>query len=359
MNIREQVERFWKIFRSEQNNLEKALDANNEDEVNEIVKIIATYFEELANCTLEVEKEDDFYCITFNSDGDKNAQYICALMKLMAPDEVIEKWIVNAFMPPLSNRALNTILKLENAEYDHHAFDVYYTIDEVNRLFNIEVYCEAFNYLDPNKALDLTRYLIKLFVGETLFDANIGNINAINTLSDLEHSCKLADLYEVMLTTIEENDWPVYDDPTKIYMVYKLADELKDNTVRNDMLMVFTSNPHMIAETLNGDAYIADQFNDFGGEFGYLYYPHHNDPKRKQEFQKKLASLIDDVLYEKMHIARTIGGAYGTTYCYVDLAIFDKENFNKLLPVLQQKFDQELEYARFEQTRDLNDEKIA
>ena len=65
MSIKKQVVRFWKIFETERKNLEKALIENNVEEIAEIKKILAVYFEELCNCELELEYDDGIFEITF------------------------------------------------------------------------------------------------------------------------------------------------------------------------------------------------------------------------------------------------------------------------------------------------------
>ncbi len=347
MTIREQVKRFWQIFMGEQDNLEHALSHDHRDEISEIVKILSTYFEELCNCNLEVSIDDAFYEITFNSDGDKNAQYVCALMKKMAPESVRAKWIINAFIPPLSQKALNTILKVKDQEYTCDDFTIFYEVDKINRLINADVYCDAFTQLEPNKALEISMYLIKMFIGETEFEARMNTINAVDTLSDFEDQCPLTKFYEAIETIVETNKWVQYQDPTQIYMVYQLSESEPSQEVRKDMHMVMCGNPHMIAETLNDEYYIAESFYDWGGEFGYLYYEHEKTPAASINRQK-LEKALNEILYDHSNIARSIGGAIGSKYAYIDLAIFDKPLFNKALEKIIAKTGIAFKYVTFE-----------
>ena len=76
MSIKKQIKRFWKIFVSEQKNLEKALLEKNTEEVEEIKKILSTYFEEFSNCSLEIEEEDGIFDLTFLPEQEKNIQIV-------------------------------------------------------------------------------------------------------------------------------------------------------------------------------------------------------------------------------------------------------------------------------------------
>lgn len=330
----------------EQKNLERALDSKDENEIQEIVKIIATYFEELCNCTLEVDVEDGFYEITFNTDQDKNSQYITGLMKKMAPKQVTDKWIVNAYLPPLSNKALNTILRIGEQEYDCDDFMVYYELDEVNQLINIELYCSGFKDMSPNKAVETSMYMIRAFIGETEYEARVGTIDAVCDLSKYQESCLLKGLYEVILDVIESKKWTTYSDPTQIYNVFKLDEAKITDEVRHDMKLIMTTHSNLIIESLNDEAFIANQFFDMGGEFGYLYFEHHGG-EQVGAIRQNLQQVINEIFYNN-GIARSIGGAIGTNYAYIDLCVFDKEAFNELLPKLNDKIEFKLNYNRFE-----------
>lgn len=346
MSIKKQVIRFWKVFESERVNLEKALKENNEDEVKEIKKILSTYFEELCNCELEIEYEDDIYEITFLSEQEKSVQYICALLKAMAPKHLRDHWIIHSSLPPLSQKAMHTILRIENQAYSSDDFVVYYTIDTQNHCLNVSVYCPAFVSMDPNKALEMAVYMLQLNIGEVALEAYINNIEVVDQKQEGNQSI-LSHFYEMLLDIVMEQKWTQYEDATTIYRVYKLEEEIISDSVRKDMKMIFTTHPLLIAETLDKDSFCAHQFFDFGGEYGYLYYAHANSEVNDALVRQKLEKRLNELLYP-LGIARSIGGAIGTKYAYIDLAIFDKAEFLKVLPKINEKLSIDLAYVPFD-----------
>ncbi|MDF9824074.1 hypothetical protein M2475_000412 [Breznakia sp. PF5-3] len=346
MSIKKQVKRFWKVFLEEKNNLEKALAENNSGEINEIVKILNTYFEEFTNSSLEVGISDDFYELTFHSGQDKNVQLICAVLKSFAPKALSDKWIINAYLPPLSEKALHTVLRIKEQEYHPEDFIVYYTIDDVNKSFHVEIYCDAFSVLDPNKANEIAVYMLQLFIGECALEAYIGNIEVIDAQKGGNYAI-LPEFYEVMLEIIDEKEWPEYNDPTTIYRVYQLQDEKIVDEVRKDMKMIFTVHPILISEVLNNEFVTYHEFYDYGGEFGYLYYKNNHGSDADALYRQQLEKKLNELLFPH-GIAKSIGGAIGTNYSYIDLAIYDKEEFLKALDKINNHLSVELTYKAFE-----------
>ena len=349
MTIRKQVKRFWKVFMEEKKNLEKALLEYDQEEVKEISKILSTYFEELCNCELEICEEDGIFELTFLPEMEKNAQIICALLKSMAPKENMENWVIHACLPPLSQRALNTILKIENDAYSSDDFIVYYDIDRTSRCMNLEIYCDAFKRMRAEKARDVAYYMLELFVGETAMEGYINHVEVLDVKKDMEHDCQvlLSDLFEVLMDTVEEEKWISYKDPTSIYRVYQVNENKLSEDVRKDMKVIFTMHSHLINEVLNDEYYICNQFFDFGGEYGYVYYEHENSEVNDSIVRQTLEKKLNELLYP-LGIARSIGGAIGTKYAYIDLALFDKEAFIKALEKINAKLTIKLKYASFE-----------
>lgn len=347
MTIRKQVNRFWKVFLNEKKNLEKALLKQDHEEVKEIKKILDMYFEELCNCSLEIDEEDEIFEITFLPEQEKNAQLICTLLKDMAPMEVRANWVIHAALPPLSNKALNTLLRIKNQEYSADNFIVYYDIDTNNHCLNVEIYCDAFNEMEPNKAMEIAVYMLQLNIGEVALEAYINHIDILDARKS-GNSSLLSHFYEMLLDIIEEQHWSEYKDAVSIYRAYKLDEAKTKDEVRKDMKMILTVHPLLIGEVLNEEYFTYHQFFDFGGEFGYVYYEHANHEAADAYVRQQLEKKLNELLYP-LGVARSIGGAIGTKYAYIDLAIFDKEAFMKVLPKINNKLSVKLNYHSFEE----------
>lgn len=346
MSLKKLALRFWKTFLEEHKNLETAIINKDKKELEEIKKILSTYFEEMSNCQLEIEEEDGIFELTFLPEQEKNAQLVCALLKKTMPKKLQEKWVVHSELPPLSQKAMNTILRIQNQEYTADDFYVCYEIDTNNHCVNVEIFCDAFQSMDPSKALEIAVYMLQLYIGETALEAYINHVDVIDNKKEGNISL-LSYFYEMLMDIVVEQKWTMYEDATSIYRLFHLDDEDKINlNVREDMKLISSLHPLLISETLENQTLIANQFYDLGGEYGYVYYEHSNNEKADIVVRQTLEKKLNEIFYEH-HTARTIGGAIGLKYAYIDLAIFDKDEFLKILPLLNNKLSTPLIYKAF------------
>ena len=109
MNSKHRVHNFWSYFLTIQQPLETALREQDRHEYEHLLNDINEQLKTVCGCKLEVEmSETGFFEMTFATGGDKTAQLCSALLKKDAPQQLSENWIINAFRPPLSERALNS-----------------------------------------------------------------------------------------------------------------------------------------------------------------------------------------------------------------------------------------------------------
>ena len=341
------MQRFWRIFMEEKANLEHALLHHHEDEYHEIRDLLGFYFEEFTNCKLEIEADGDIFECTFLPEQEKSIQIITECLKAMAPEEVKTNWIIHSALPPMSIKAECTRFKGMDREYGLEDIQVYYVLDEANHAFNCSLYCEAFLNMDANKALELATYMLMLAIGEIALEGYINSIEVAQTPKKDQNGCILSDFYDVLTDVAVEGKWPDYQDVYSIYRVFKINEGKEESDeVRHDMKMVMSIHPELIAETLEGDSFIAQQFEKLGGEYGYLYYELVHNEVHDALYRQRLQSKLNEILYA-LHIAHSIGGAIGTKYAYIDLAIFDKPAFLKVLPKINEHLSIDLRYRSF------------
>ncbi len=346
MSLKKLALRFWRVFLEEKQNLEKAILNKDVKEVDEIKKILNTYFEEMSNCTLDIEEEDGIFELTFLPEQEKNAQIVCALLKSTAPSSLSDNWIVHSQLPPLSQKALHTVLRLQDQDYTADDFYVFYEVDLNNRCLNIEIFCDAFQMMEPSKATEIAVYMLQLFIGETALEAYINQVDVIDH-KKTGSSSTLSYFYEMMMDIVVEQKWTMYEDATSIYRAFNITDDdAIQNEVRKDMKLISTLHPLLISETLENQTLIANQFYDVGGEYGFVYYKHSKNDKHDHMIRQTLEKKLNEIL-NTHHTAMSIGGAMGTTYAYIDLAIFDKEEFLKVLPLINAKLSIPLHYQAF------------
>ena len=79
---------------------------------------------------------------------------------------------------------------------------------------------------------------------------------------------------------------------------------------------------------------------------GYLYYEKLYEDEKEALVRQQLEKEINDLLYP-MSIARTMGGAIGMYYSYIDLAVFDRDGFAIALEKINEKMKFKIYYHSF------------
>ena len=117
MNCKHRIQSFWKYFLLRKPELEDALRVQDEQRTADLIREINVELERVCGCKVEIElNEDGFFEMTFDTGPSKTVQYITELMKQCAPKELVEDWIINAWLPPYSAKARNALLKIKDSK---------------------------------------------------------------------------------------------------------------------------------------------------------------------------------------------------------------------------------------------------
>lgn len=347
MNNKHRVQNFWKYFMTIQTALETALKEQDHHEIKHLLSDIGERLKTVCGCRMEVEmSETGFFEMTFATGGDKTAQLCSALLKKDAPKQLHENWIINAFRPPLSERALNSYVQVNGKQVHGGDVYVYYTIEEESRTLALKLYCEAWKGVEETQKQSIAAYMLELFIGELELEARISNIELVDEQLDEENVCLLPNLYEDLCDIIVDRDWIEYHDPLSIYVAYKLDEKPVSETLRKDMLFIITTNPQLQEEILNKEYATCKDFCDKGGEYGYLYYERLYEDEKEALVRQQLEKQVNDLLYP-MSVARTMGGAIGIYYSYIDVAIYDIDAFRIALEKINEKMSFAIYYRPF------------
>ena len=129
-------------------------------------------------------------------------------------------------------------------------------------------------------------------------------------------------------------------------MAYKLDEKLPSETLRKDMKMIITTNPQLQEELLNQEYQSCKDMKERGAEYGYLFYEVLYEDEKEALLRQQLEKEINKLFYD-MSLARTIGGAIGIHYSYIDVAVFDIDGFKIALEKLNEKLSFKIYYRSF------------
>jgi len=347
MDTKHRVKNFWKYFMNIREEAECALANNRKSQIQDLLREINAQVESVCDGKAELETHDGFYELTFHGGANKTKQYICALLKKEAPKELIDDWIINAFRQPLSQTALNAQVRIDDRQYQGSDFTVYYEIDKAAKCIHVEVYSEALVKLSADKQLQVVYAMLELYIGEIELEGRIGNVRVVKEQKqDAQNFCLLPNFYEDICDIVMDEGWMEYHEPCAIYSAYKLDREITSETLRKDMKLIITTNSQLQEEVLNHETDSCQEAMRFGSQYGYLYYEIEQEGEQIALVRQQLEKELQDLFYP-MAIARTIGGAIGTHYAYVDVLIFDKDAFDILLEKLNEHLSFPLYYRSF------------
>lgn len=348
MDTKHRVKNFWTYFMGVKNELEDAMANQKEEELNELKRELNLQSESVCDAAAELEFHDGFYELTFHGGANKTKQYICALLKKEAPKELIHDWIINSFRQPLSETALTTVVKIDEMQYSGSDFTVYYEIDRTACCIHLKIYSDALNKLEHDQKQRIAIAMLELYIGEIELEARIGDITVLEEPDhDAENYCLLPNFYEDLCDILMDEDWTEYREPCAIYSAYKLDQEITSETLRKDMKLIITTNPQLQEEVLNKELDSCNEAIRFGSEYGYIFYEIHQEGEKIALVRQQLEKELQDLFYP-LAIARTIGGAIGTHYAYVDVIIFDKDAFELLLERLNEHLPFPVYYRQFQ-----------
>lgn len=346
MEVRQRIHNFWKFFMSIQKGIENDLKAHDHACLEHHIEECNRHLEMISGGKVEFEEADGFFEMTFPSHGDKSVQYISALLKKDAPEELLEHWIINAYRPPLSEKAYHSRFENNHQSYQGSDFKIYYEIDEINKMIPIKVFCKGLLNLDEEQQLRITRTMLELFIGELELEARISSIEILDEDIDAADVCLLPNFYEDICDIIIDQEWVEYHDPTQIYMAYKIDEKIAFEGLRKDMKLIVTTFPELQEELLNQEHTICKDMKQRGGEYGYLYYEVNGNKEESALLRQQLEKELQELLYP-LSIARTIGGAIGTRYAYIDLLLFDQKAFAIALTKLREYLPFDIYYKPF------------
>lgn len=351
MSVLDNIKEFWQRFSDESDNLLQALQDRDFDRLSELLEGLSSECQAISGARLFIEDSVDQPELTLDAGPNKTSQLICQQMKKLAPSSVKHKWIINDVLQPLSQKAIEAQLQIKDSIYSLFDMTAFYQISETNQAFSVQVYCPGFSMIDnPEYKREMCIYLVELAVGQKVLEAYISSVDFLDVPENGVSFCNLTELYEVIMNTAEKNGWKDYKNPLEIYTVFKPHQDFAHDSLRKDMKLIFTTHPTLIEESLGEGKDVLLDFKDKDGEYGYIYFSNQFEGKDDALFRQELSRKID-ALCAPLHCAKVIGGAIGKSYAYIDLAVFDKEMFEKVFKQVQEQLKDQvsIHYRTFEQ----------
>lgn len=352
MSVNQNIEQFWEKFQASEAGLIEALGSSDYEKLSEILEPLNEEVYKISGAKFFVEDIPDALEMTFDAGPNKTSQLICQQMKKLAPASVAAKWLINAVLPPLSQKAIEAKVQIKDDVYVLQDFHVFYTVHPEQQTISALLYCPGFSQIgNPEYKKEMAMYLIETSIGQLYYEAYISSVDAIDVppAEDMPF-CNLIDFFEAIDQVVLKDHWKEYKSPTEIYSVYQPYEDLAHDSLRKDMKIIFTTHPDLAEEALGEKSDVQLDLKAKDGEYGYVYYVNPLEGKDNALFRQELAKRMDDEI-SALNAGKVIGGAMGKSYSYIDWIIFDKKTFMALFDQLKQKVAHivELHYQTFGQ----------
>lgn len=334
MSIKKKIALFWKTFMREQEDLEKALDQKDHNEIKRIQAALNDCMIQCAGCYMSVHKEEsDFYECTFLPEEDKTSQLICVMMKQFTPASVNEKWLVHEHRPPMSERVYHMTFDVKDLSYTIFDMDVALTAHKEFNAFDLHVVCDGFEWMSEPEIKATVDRVLKHVLGDVLVENNVNEVTFSHIKEKDKTYVSMSECYEVMVEKMDELDIPLYRDCTQTYRIFRRNEAECSDEFLADRLLISTLHPTLFIETMEKERVILDQMTRLGGEYGVMAYEITTYDEAAANHKRLLEKQVNELLVS-CGTARLIGSAIGKKHIYFDVAVFDKADFKTTLLTL-------------------------
>ena len=355
INFEERVNRFWKWFQENEKVISDYIDQKSDMSSEEIIEFVSNGVGLISN-NLQFNFGGN-YEFTFTIEGKEYLFYLTPRIVAAMPEKLKSKW---KFFPYMQKQDIaNSNFRMYNKDLSFKEILVSAEYDENTNFFNLKFYNKKLNELEEDYAYNVFSIMLEHAVGE--------NILKLYLLGDVEKAHKKLDgmieltkLYDFIMDTLKNKNKQIIADPVNNYTVYKC--EPTDNFFREDIFMGSTCYMELIDDyaNYNVDAFI--NISKMGARAVYLAYEfsenEDNDFEDENINQKlfdegnKITDELEIIMGEKgsgKEIGIVLGNAYGITGGYIDLLLYNQDEFIKRAEEVLKKYNYKFNLLRFKQ----------
>ena len=337
LNFIQRIELFWQWFEKNELEIESMIKYESKEINNFLSNGVKIIYDNLA---FNIGKNYDF---TFNIDGRNYLFYLIPRIIYSMPERLKEKWNFMPYLP--SSNGLNFSIEIHNKKIEIQDVFIKIEFDEENDKFDLIFYNRQLNELnnaDIEEAYNILFLMMENSIGEALSRIYIRYVD----ISDkkLTNMIPLTELEEYIKKTLLFYRKEIITDPINQYFSYTF--EPKDsNILRYDIIAGTTSYYETINDYYNENIDDIIEISKCGAKALFLYYAY-DDENDNEEIRREILNeryeiqdrLEKEVLKNK-EIGIVLGGAMGIYNIYIDLIIYDEDEFIKRAKILLAEYD--------------------
>lgn len=354
INFEERVNRFWKWFEENEKVISDFIEKKSDMSSDEIVKFVSNGVSLISN-DLQFNFGGD-YEFTFTIEGKEYLFYLTPRIAAAMPEKLKSKWKFFPYMPKQNIDDFN--FKMYDKDFSFNEILVYPEYDDNANLFNLYFCNEKLNELEEDYAYNVFYIMLEHAIGENISRIYLGNVE--KSYEKLDGSIELTKLYDFIINTLKNINKDIILDPINRYTVYECKPT--DNFFREDIFMGNSCYMELLNDYTNYNIDSVVNISKMGARAVYLAYVfsdnNDNDFDDKNINQKLLdeRNQITDELESMMgergsgkEIGIVLGNAFGIVGGYIDLILYNQDEFIKRAKEVLKKHNYKFRLLRFRQ----------
>ncbi|MEI0749832.1 hypothetical protein [Brachyspira pulli] len=355
INFEDRVTRFWKWFEENEKVISDFIEQKSNMSSEEIIEFVSNGVALISN-NLQFNFGGD-YEFTFTVEGKEYLFYLTPRIVAAMPEKLKSKWKFSPYMQ--KQDITNSNFKMYNKDLSFKEILVSAEYDEDTNFFNLKFYNEKLNQLNENYAYNAFYIMLEHAVGE--------NILKLYLLGDVERSDKKLDnmielpkLYDFIMDTLKNKNKEIIADPINRYTVYECKPT--DNFFREDIFIGNTCYMELISDYTNYNIDAVVNISKMGARAAYLVYvfsdnkdndfEDENINKKLLEERNNISDELESIMGEKgsgKEIGILLGSAFGIVGGYIDLLLYNQDEFIKRAEEVLKKYNYTFRLFRFRQ----------
>jgi hypothetical protein len=264
----------------------------------------------------EIGPEGEKNGLTLSGEGNLHRQLLTQYWLQKAPS--IPGWIFHPSRQPGKDRGSELVF--DEKTFNCEQIWVSPTVNREEEAFDIAVWHPEWRTLTENQRWTMLFIFLDTLLGEYGTQQWIGEIKFSE--DQLKDAMGLTELPGFIQQTCEKEGWKSHA-PGETGVVYRL--EPHDHFARGDISIGSTMNEKLLNDYLRAEGNLEDPLSGTGADYVYLTLSIEHIPKGEEV---RARAVFDDALDEQLgaeDLGRSLGGATGSRFGYIDLLIFDGE----------------------------------
>jgi len=344
--FRSRVTKFWKSFSEEESLIREMIE--NKADPNTLVSFVNNALSGVfTDPIFEMGKNNEGkFELILSPNGNRATMMQLYFWYKHAPQELRSTWNFYYFRPAQVWGSQS--LQMYDIKIESKDLQIYPASDNGRKKIDLEIHCPQMMGLNENQRYNMLFIYLDRAVSELYTMEYVGHIDFV----EKEKNAKQVSINELKTfidKTINENEWEKYEDPTKIYSVYKINPTEDVNwLLRQDVMVGQTSCMPVVRNYYNEENSFVEFHEKEGVHFGFLFMENSKFPEDsivacRGEIEDK---ILEEV--EEYSIASLIGGATGFHFSYSDFIIYDKPAFLEIVKNIVSKYNfEEAGYSDF------------